>query len=247
MDFKNILNQKMPISNGLFLLAVIFTTVASFCAMAIYAVSIIYDPTKSQLEAGNVQDAIDQLDANVDNIQTIPGPDGPAGNTGPSGPTGPRGQGSCNCPKFTITDANGNFIGYKTDDANPPSFFYIPGFNRGYFRFLDKNTGDLPSGLYYALPNCQGQPYITATSNDFWFYQYHLDRNKNALIADPFHLPDNIPMVSFESIEFSRDIPGECKNLDHPTAYDVSPLLINDGKFPYDLPFTTPILIKLVE
>jgi hypothetical protein len=92
MQWKELMQKRMPISNAMFFLLVMFTMAIGVCAVTIYATSVIYDPAKSELPASNVQDAIDKLDENLDTIQLTPGPAGETGVIGPSGPIGPKGS-----------------------------------------------------------------------------------------------------------------------------------------------------------
>lgn len=105
MKLEQFLTQKMPISNALFLVVLMFTMAIGVCAVTIYATSVLYDPAKSELPASNVQDAIDKLDENLDGVQLTPGP---------SGPTGPKGADGMT---QSVLMAANNFLGTNSTTA----------------------------------------------------------------------------------------------------------------------------------
>lgn len=61
MKLKELMKQKMPISNGIFLLIVLVFSVASAICAGITAAMVVYDNSKSGVIATTVQDAIDEI------------------------------------------------------------------------------------------------------------------------------------------------------------------------------------------
>ena len=61
MKLKELMKQRMPISNGMFLLIVLMFSLASAICAGITATMVVYDNSRSGLGAITVQDAIDEI------------------------------------------------------------------------------------------------------------------------------------------------------------------------------------------
>ena len=126
--------MKVKISIFKFILLIFFPAFTGICVSFIIAKDVMYDNLKSELDANNVQDAIDKLDESLD-IQ--------------------KEKKSLN---IIVKDANSNFIGYQ---VGSPYDIYIPEFKYGSFHF---SNGAIFYYLYYTQENCKGIAYTMTPS-----------------------------------------------------------------------------------